>query len=339
MRNRCHLKINGQSVERPRGETLIDAALGAWKIIPHDCRSGQCESCRVTVVSGSLDDRGTALGRTVLACQARLTGDAEIQFDELPIPEKRSGIISEMSLLSPDVAEVIVRTEKELRYLPGQYVRLKFSGYPAREYSPTVRLNGTIKTGELVFQVRILPDGVVSEALGNDIRPGHRVHVQGPFGTAFLREGDAPLILISGGTGWAPIWTLAHAARQTQRNRELYIVAGSRDANSNYMRPALNWLIDDGVREIVNTVEVGAVSPLRSGRPSHYVPLLGMEDTVYVAGPVGLIEAIQQKAQIGGSQCYADPFLPSEQSSTVTDRLRGLLFRNASRAPLWGGAR
>ena len=78
MRNRCHLKINGQSVERPRGETLIDAALGAWKIIPHDCRSGQCESCRVTVVSGSLDDRGTALGRTVLACQARLTGDAEI---------------------------------------------------------------------------------------------------------------------------------------------------------------------------------------------------------------------------------------------------------------------
>ena len=158
--------------DRPRGETLIDAALGAWKIIPHDCRSGQCESCRVTVVSGSLDDRGTALGRTVLACQARLTGDAEIQFDELPIPEKRSGIISEMSLLSPDVAEVIVRTEKELRYLPGQYFRLKFSGYPAREYSPTVRLNGTIKTGELVFHVRILPDGVVSGALGRRYQAG-----------------------------------------------------------------------------------------------------------------------------------------------------------------------
>jgi imidazolonepropionase-like amidohydrolase len=32
--------------------TLVDAALGAWKIIPHDCRSGQCETCRVTVLSG-----------------------------------------------------------------------------------------------------------------------------------------------------------------------------------------------------------------------------------------------------------------------------------------------
>ena len=100
MRNRCHLKINGQSVESPRGETLIDAALGAWKIIPHDCRSGQCETCRVTVVSGTLTTRDR-LGHTVLACQARVTGDAVIQFDELPLSEKRSGIISAISLFRP----------------------------------------------------------------------------------------------------------------------------------------------------------------------------------------------------------------------------------------------
>ena len=46
-----------QPIDTSPGETLIDAALGGWMIIPHDCRSGQCESCRVTVVSGSVDDR------------------------------------------------------------------------------------------------------------------------------------------------------------------------------------------------------------------------------------------------------------------------------------------
>ena len=326
MAKRCHLTINGQSFESPLGETLIDAALGAWKIIPHDCRSGQCETCRVTVVSGSVDDGGTALGRTVLACQTRVSGDAEIRFDELPNPEKRSGVISTMGSLSPEIVEVIVQTEKALSYLPGQYFRLKFSGYPAREYSPTVRLDGTTRPGELVFHIRVLPDGVVSGAFGDNIKPGHCVHVQGPFGSAFLREGDGPLVLVSGGTGWAPIWAIARAARQTQRSRPIFVIAGSRDVENLYMQPALNWLIDDGVPDAIGTVEFGALPPFRLGRPSHYLPLLGMEDTVYVAGPPGLVDVVKRSAEKGMAQCYADPFLPSEKPISVVDRVRGFLF-------------
>src|SRR5260370_12250291 len=64
------LAFNDKPVEANVGESLIDAALGGSILIPHDCRSGQCESCRVTIVSGSVDDRGTAYGRTVLACQS-----------------------------------------------------------------------------------------------------------------------------------------------------------------------------------------------------------------------------------------------------------------------------
>jgi NAD(P)H-flavin reductase/ferredoxin len=328
---RCHLSINGQSIESPPGVTLVDAALGAWKIIPHDCRSGQCETCRVTVVSGSVDDEGTAVGRTVLACQSRVSGDAEIRFDELPPPEKRAGKVSEMRLLTDDIVEVVVRTEPALHYLPGQYVRLKFSGFPAREYSPTVRLNGNTSAGEMVFHIRILPDGVVSSALGGAIAPGHRVHVQGPFGSAFLRDGDGPLVLVSGGTGWAPIWAIAHAARRTQPHRQTFVIAGSRDPAGSYMQPALHWLVDNGVQDVIGTVEFGAREQLRLGRPTHYLPLLGMEDTVYVAGPAGLVDTVKRKAQDGAAQCYADPFLPSEHSMSLADRLRGVLF-NRSRS-------
>ena len=100
--------INGQSVSANAGETLVDAALGGWIVIPHDCRSGQCETCRVTVVSGDVDPQGTADGRTVLACQATVAGDAEIRFEVMPETQKSTGIVAEISLLSPEVVEVVL---------------------------------------------------------------------------------------------------------------------------------------------------------------------------------------------------------------------------------------
>src|ERR1700694_791640 len=99
MRNSCTLVINGRSVKAHLGETLIDAGLGGSVIVPHDCRSGQCETCRVTVLGGAVDDQGTADGRTVLACQATVAGDAQIVFDELPVTTTHAGIVTEISAL------------------------------------------------------------------------------------------------------------------------------------------------------------------------------------------------------------------------------------------------
>lgn len=333
MSNQCHLTINGKPIDANPGETLIDAALGGWMLIPHDCRSGQCESCRVTVVSGNVDDQGTGHGRTVLACQARVAGDAVIRFDELPEPVRRTGVVTEYKMLSPEIAEVIVATDRALDYRPGQYVRMKFAGFPAREYSPTVRLTGDTDVRELVFHIRILPGGQVSSQLGRAIRPGHSVHVQGPFGNAYLRAGEGPLVLVAGGTGWAPVWALAREARKTQRDRHMVVIAGSRDAENLYMRPALNWLSDDGVRDVFATVEHGAIHPVLVGRPSHYLPLLSMEDTVYVAGPAGLVDAVKQKAWSASAQCYADPFLPSVQKASVFDRMRRLFTPSGNAVP------
>ena len=206
---------------------------------------------------GSVDDRGTAYGRTVLACQATVSGNVGIEFEELPMPVKRTGAITEINLLSPEIVEVVMTTTVPLEYRPGQYIRLKLSGFPAREFSPTCRLDGSSKDLELVFHIRRLPDGLVSRELGQAIKPGHGAHVQGPFGQSYLHEGDGPLILISGGAGWAPIWALARSARRNQRERELIVIAGGRDATDLYMRPALEWLMDDGVREVVATSPTG----------------------------------------------------------------------------------
>ena len=40
MRNDCNLVVNGRSIKARLGETLVDAGLGGWVVVPHDCCSG-----------------------------------------------------------------------------------------------------------------------------------------------------------------------------------------------------------------------------------------------------------------------------------------------------------
>ena len=321
----CSLVINGQSVKANIGETLVDAALGGWVIVPHDCTSGQCGTCRVTVLGGAVDDQGTAEGRTVLACQALVTGDAEIAFDEVPEVIKRAGTISEITRLGPDVIEVVVALASPIEYRAGQYFSVKFAGFPARDLSPSVRWDGTLGRAELVFHIRRYPGGIVSTQIGATIRTGHRLHIRGPFGQAFLRDGDGPIVLVAGGTGWAPIWSLASEALRTQRHRELLVIAGARDPSGLYMRRSLDRLIDDGALNVVATAEIGATDPILPGRPTHYLPSLGLDDTVYVAGPTGLVDAVKYKARKARARCYADPFLPGAQKLSFVDRIMQML--------------
>jgi 3-phenylpropionate/trans-cinnamate dioxygenase ferredoxin reductase subunit len=330
MASKCRLTVNGRVIEANVGETLVDAALGGWTVIPHDCCSGQCETCRVNVLSGNIDDQGTLDGSTVLACTATIEGDAEIEFDEIPRTSSRSGLLTNITNLAPDVVEITVTLNEPIAYRPGQYLNVKFSGFPGRDLSQTFRSDGTCGENELIFQLRRYPGGLVSTQIGATIGIGHRVSVRGPFGHAFLRDGDGPIVLISGGTGWAPIWSLAVEARRRQASRELIVIAGARDPSSLYMRDSLEWLIDQGVQNVIGVCEMGAVPPLRLGLPTHYLPLLGLDDTVYVAGPVPLVDAVRIKSRQARARCYADPFIPDARKPSLLDRLTRLLQTGAA---------
>ena len=96
------------------------------------------------------------------------------------------------------------------------------------------------------------------------------------------------------------------------------------------MRRSLEWLIDDGVREVIATAEIGATDPVLRGRPTHYLPSLGPEDTVYVAGPPPLVDAVKLKSRAAAARCYADPFLPNAQPLSLIDRVMAMLRRPAS---------
>src|SRR5262249_61121583 len=109
-----------------------------------------------------------------------------------------------------------------------QYCRVQFRGFPARCYSPTVPLDAPADQRLMHLHVRMVPDGRVSSALGREIREGHRVKITGPLGSAYLRPNHRHrLVLIAGGPGFSPIWSIAAAALWWWPARGMVLVVGA----------------------------------------------------------------------------------------------------------------
>jgi NAD(P)H-flavin reductase len=191
---------------------------------------------------------------------------------------------------------------------------VRFSGYPARYYSPTIPLDWPSDPDLIRFHVHQLPKGRVSSALGRDIKSGHRVKLTGPFGAAYLRrEHHGRLILVSSGTGFAPIWAIAEAAIREDPRRRLVLIAGARDLESLYMIPALCRLALFPRVVIIPTVlaRQQVTAAVRIGQPTEYMPALSRDDVIYTAGGPATVQQAARIAETAGATCFADPFLPA----------------------------
>lgn len=326
MSGKVRLTVNGRTISAIRGQTLAEACLSAGITLPQDCRAGECGTCRVEILSGSIDDAGTAEDGTCLGCQARLEADAEIRFDPQPIVMKTGGIVAEVNELGGEIVEVVVEVNKPVPYLPGQYVKVEFAGFPARKFSPTLRLDGLREIHQLILHIRRHDEGAVSAALGRGIVPGRRVKISGPFGSAFLRRGEGRLVLVSTGTGFAPLWSIAVAARLGQPHRPLHVIASARDPRNLYMRPAVEWLAKHGVTHAVLAASgTNPMPPARHGHATAFLPTLRPDDTVHACGAPEMVEAVKRLARTAGAKCHADPFLPATDDVPVTRRIARFL--------------
>lgn len=310
----CRVTINGDVISANPGDLLLDAALMNGIDLPHDCRSGYCDTCRVRVVSGRCLGDATEDSDIVHACQTRVISDLTIVVETTPEVVEVSGRIVDLVDIAPDVFEVGIHSATPLEFLPGQYLSVAFRGYPPRYYSPTVPLEFPANPDLVRFHVRQLPRARVSSALGREVKVGHQVRLKGPFGAAYFRPNHAArLVLISSGTGFAPIWAIAEAAIREMPKRELVVIAGARDMKSLYMIPALcrlarfpRVMIIPAVRKSQNIT-----AAVRSGEPTDFLPALSPSDVVYAAGAPWLVQSVTQIARASGAVCFADPFLPA----------------------------
>jgi NAD(P)H-flavin reductase/ferredoxin len=328
----CKVTINERSFSAKCGDLLLDSAILNGVELPHDCRAGVCGTCSVRLVSGKVFGGEQSGSDIIHACQARIVSDLNIMTEAtVPRQVSMSAQIVRLVRLAPDVIDISVQLEKPFNYLPGQYCKLQFRGFPARRYSPSHPLEGASRANLLHFQVRRFPDGAISSALGEKILVGHRLRLTGPFGGAFFRPNHpGGVVLVSSGTGFAPMWSIAVDAIKERPQREMVFVVATQKLQSFYMHSALCRLARFPNVTIIPVVsEPQHVSTaIRSGRPIDCLPNLSPEHVVYASGAAALTMQVAKIAKAAGASCYADPFVSHAQlaeESKLVSRLVGWL--------------
>jgi len=314
MAKKLTVVANGMPFSAYPGEVLLDCALHQGINLPHDCRAGQCGSCRVRILDGDLLGGETAQPGVVHACQARVFSNVALRYEKMPTVRKLAGELVRIDRLSADVRGLTIRLRERANHRPGQYYRVKFRGFPSRCFSPTSPFSRVDHRRILRLHVKIVNNGTVSSRLETDIQAGHKLSVEGPYGSAFFRPREGGrLVLVASGTGFAPIWAIAEAAMRAQPQRPMVVVAGARRLNSLYMAPALYRLaVHPNANIVATTEEAQSVSRIvRSGTPAEHLPSLTASDVVYAAGSPRMVEAVGNASARAGAAFYADPFFPS----------------------------
>lgn len=322
------ITIDGQSFPALDGQLLLDAALSNGIELPHDCRAGHCGTCCVRLVSGEVRGGEGSEPGIVHACQCRVVGDADIATEQRSEVHTVDGVMNSLRPLSQEVMEVEIRMDQALPYLAGQYARVRFSGYPSRPFSithPLRALHSKPDGRSVWFHVRRMRDGRVSPSLGKHIKPGHRVKLTGPYGSAHFRPNlVSTLILVATHTGFAPVWSIAVAALRENPERDMMIIAGGRTLESLYMWPALARLAtfpNVHVVPVCSTPQT-LINAVQLGRPTDCLPPLLPSDVLYACGAPAMVDAIRKIAARIGAVCYADPFLPTTDD-TVEESVLG----------------
>ncbi|GAA2902037.1 benzoate 1,2-dioxygenase electron transfer component BenC [Pseudonocardia halophobica] len=227
-------------------QTVTDASYRARINIPMDCRDGVCGTCKAVCESGEFD-KGSFLEDAlspdeeaegyVLTCQMKPRTDLVLQIASTSAVAKTSaathrGTVTALDRLSPTTVAVTIEiTDRdELAFLPGQYVNIAVPGTnESRSYSFS---NGPDQDA-LTFLVKLTDGGVMSTYLDERAQVGDDISFTGPHGSFFLRDtspgsgSDAPLLLLAGGTGLAPILSILRTLDALGSERPMHLLYGA----------------------------------------------------------------------------------------------------------------
>ena len=117
-------------------------------------------------------------------------------------------------------------------HLPGQHYDVRLTapdGYQAqRSYSIA---SSPLDEGEIELTVDRLADGEVSPYFHDVVVEGDQVEVRGPFASYFVWRGEAPVLLVGGGSGVVPLMAMLRHRRRTMPELPMRLVYSVRTAD------------------------------------------------------------------------------------------------------------
>lgn len=310
------IEPTGHRFTAEEGESVLAAALRHGLMIPYSCRGGTCGTCKGKIVEGeirypdatppqALDEREAAVGQALL-CLAEPRSDLSIEVREVRTaadiaPRKLPCRVTRMEPLAHDVMRLMLKlpeTER-LQFLAGQYVDILLRDGRRRSYSLA---NEPLDDALLELHVRNVPGGEFSGRVFGEMQEKALLRLEGPLGTFYLREdSDRPVLMMAGGTGFAPIKSMLEYAFAVGDRRPIHFYWGARAARDLYL-DALprQWARDHGNFQYTPCLSEPAVEDHWQGRIGlvHNMLLRDYPDLadydIYMSGPPGMIEAAER---------------------------------------------
>ncbi len=330
-------RINGRPIGVLPKETLLQAALRQGIDFPHSCRVGGCASCKCRLLEGQvreLTETGYILTDEeldqgyILACQSVPKTDLRIEVDLAILQARRrvEGRVLAQQRVTHDITRLWVQLDESLAYKAGQYARLSLAGLPgiARSYSFA---SAPSAAGQVSFFVRQVPRGRFSSYVAEQDLCGQRVVVEGPLGDFWLRPAQAPLLLVAGGSGLAPILALLQQALADGVARPLTLLFGARQERDLYALDELAGIAAQW-RGAFRFIPVLSDTPVESnwqgarGLVTEHLPAaLETGAHAYLCGPPAMIDsavALLRMHGVAGEHIHADRFTTCQGARPVT---------------------
>lgn len=291
-------------------QTILDAALRANEWLPHSCTQGTCGTCKLRVVCGSVrhngspdytltaDERQSGLA---LGCMATPDTDLVIEplgavDDGIPRHPLRDyqGVVVALDDIATDIRRLVIDLDEPMQFNAGQYAELIIPGTQiGRQYSMA---NPPSEQRLLEFHIKRTPGGQATNGwIFRSLFTGERISLRGPLGQFQLyQQQEQPAILIGGGTGLAPLKSMAQHALEHNLLPELFLYHGGRRTEDLYDREFFRGLEQKHAhfhyRPVLSEQQwSGAMGLVTDVVVEDFASCRGM--SAYLCGPPAMVEA------------------------------------------------
>lgn len=313
------------------GDTVLDAAIDAGINLPYGCRNGTCGACKGQVLAGDInygeyfdsalseDEKKT--GKALFCCAQPLS-DLVIECREVAgegIPPRIMPVrVEKLEKLSHDVMGMTLKlpSNERMQFMAGQYVEFLLKDGRRRAFSLA---NAPHRDRFLELHMRLVPGGQFTQYVFNEMQEKSILRIEGPFGTFFLREDSTrPVILVAGGTGFAPVKGIVEHALQLGMKRPMTLYWGARTREDLYLDGLpLRWQAENPLFRYVPVLSDPAPGDAWQGRTGlvHQAVLEDYPDMqsyqVYCCGAPQMVEVAHRDFQQHGlpeQEFFSDAF-------------------------------
>lgn len=249
------LKPASHSFPTRPDDTVLSAGLRAGLAMPYGCRNGLCGMCKARLLSGDITYRREPAGLTaaeiaagfILCCQAIPKNnpvlELEIGQQAQSIPVRRMPTrVESIQRLNHDVLQLTLKVPESIRFafMAGQYVDFILPDGRHRSFSLA---NAPQQDNRIELHIRHIDGGRFTGELFDHLKQNDIFRIEGPLGNFYLRDNSArPVILLAGGTGFAPTKSIIEDTIARGIPRLIYLYWGARSREDLYQHDlALSW--------------------------------------------------------------------------------------------------